>query len=86
MSWAVREAIRIVDQRYTDFEQAVRDSWNEVSHIEDLKQRAQAASFLSKFVSGMWDVAAASYHWQMETNRYRSETSPFADLRLKLSA
>ncbi len=84
--WAAHEAIALVNGCYELFRLAVQDVLAEASQIEEPAKREQAETFLKAFVDGMWDQVAASYHWQMEANRYRAEYNPFPELTSRLAA
>jgi hypothetical protein len=70
---AVHESITIVNQLSEEFlneEQKLPDFGN-----ENLNRMAR------DFVQGLKDHSISAYHWQMSTNRYRSPSSPFPELR-----
>jgi len=84
--YALEDAIETVNNCFDVFKLATSQACYEASIIEDPVFREQAEAFLTGFIDQMWDMAAACYHWQVETNRYRSENHPFTDLRVKLAA
>lgn len=81
---AIFDAMAIVDNCFETFEKATEAMQAEASQIEDADARDEVENFLASFLPGMWDVAAACYHWQMETNRYRCEQNPFPDLKSQI--
>jgi hypothetical protein len=84
--WAVHEAIALINSRYAVFKEGVRSLLEQADGIAEPGLRIQARAFLYAFIDGMWDQAAAYYHWQMEANRYRNAENPFSELRHRLTA
>ncbi|MGB1287693.1 MAG: terpene synthase family protein [Aggregatilineales bacterium] len=41
---------------------------------------------VNAYTQGMKDILGATWHWQMHSERYRSSTSPFNELKPRLSA
>lgn len=74
------------------FEQAVQRSIDSIN--EDIDQFLMACEMrpdfgsddlnakVDQYVQGLHDILSATWHWQMSTDRYRSATSPFVELRL----
>jgi hypothetical protein len=73
---AVHESIMLLNGIIDDF---LGDSAN-IPEWEDESIQAK----VSEYVSGLRDIIIATWHWQYSTNRYRSSTSPFEELRTML--
>jgi hypothetical protein len=79
---AILAAMDIVNDCFDRFETAMELVDAEVAGLQGNHRKIKR--FLTGFLPGLWDIAAACYHWQMETNRYRSELNPFPDLRSQI--
>jgi hypothetical protein len=73
---AVHESIMLLNGIIDDF---MRDAEN-IPEWEDESIQAK----VGEYVRGLRDVIIATWHWQYSTNRYRSLTSPFVELRTML--
>jgi hypothetical protein len=78
------------------FEEAVHQSVLIVNELVDTFVQKEAAlpdwgdpklnQWVAQYTEGLRDQIIATWQWQMATNRYRSMTSPFPELRLALAA
>lgn len=73
---AVQIAITLVNQVYTSFTEHF-DRIHKQIHSLDTATKETVATYLD----GLVNIVAASYHWQISTNRYRSEENIFTDLQ-----
>jgi len=70
---AVHEAIRYVNRHITEFLEMEKNPprWEDDS----------TNLLVDAYLEGLREVILATYHWQMETNRYRSPHHPIPELR-----
>ncbi|MFC5799328.1 terpene synthase family protein [Streptomyces formicae] len=73
---ALRRAISMVNEVSVKF----------LAHLKHpaLVELVKTEPDLRHYLCGLHDQASASFHWQMDTNRYRSPQSPFPELRALL--
>lgn len=84
----------LMESRKLSFDEAVHESILMLNNFTDtfLELEQQLPDFgdedinhrVRLYVKGMRNAIIATYHWQMETNRYRSPDSPFPELRVLL--
>ncbi|MBN1429411.1 MAG: hypothetical protein JXB07_13645 [Anaerolineae bacterium] len=79
---AIDDAIGVVNHSFRAFQSNLHIAQEQVKCVADAGRHSEMKRFLNCFVNGLWDVAAACYHWQMETNRYRHQHHPIADLQV----
>lgn len=70
---AIEKAILLVNKIYEDFKTA----YNIAKEIADIQNNKEVRIYLD----GLNVIVAASYHWQVSTNRYRSVDNVFSDLK-----
>ncbi|MEM6720685.1 MAG: hypothetical protein AAF611_15255 [Bacteroidota bacterium] len=73
---AIRLAIAVVNTVYHSFE----------THLKSIRMQIEQFDTTTKqtvltYLNGLSNIVSASYHWQISTNRYRSEENIFTDLR-----
>jgi hypothetical protein len=73
---AVRLAIDLVNTVYHSFETHVKSILEQIEQFDNTIKQT-----VSTYVNGLSNIVSASYHWQISTNRYRSEENIFTDLR-----
>ena len=75
---AVKKSIDLINEFIADF-------LHKEQHIPDFGSPA-VNEMVARYVQGLKDHIGASYHWQLNTNRYRSPDSPFPELQTMLPA
>ncbi|MEM6687620.1 MAG: hypothetical protein AAF617_17715 [Bacteroidota bacterium] len=73
---AARLAIDVVNAVYHSFETHLQSILTQVNQFDSITKQT-----VTRYVNGLSNIVSASYHWQIRTNRYRSEENIFADLR-----
>jgi hypothetical protein len=73
---AVHESIMLLNGIIDDFlhDAANMPEWDDPS----------IQAMVCDYIDGLRDIIVATWHWQYSTNRYRSSTSPFVELRTML--
>jgi hypothetical protein len=73
---AVQRTVDIVNDEVEAFNAKARNipSWGDKNIDKDV----------ALYVKGLKDQINACWHWQMSTNRYRSDKSPFPELRTQI--
>ncbi|MFC4635209.1 hypothetical protein ACFO3O_14955 [Dokdonia ponticola] len=73
---AVSLSIKKVNDLYTSYKEGVRQVYQEMENLEpDEKQ------IINVYLKGIHNIIAASYHWQIQTNRYKHPENVFFDMR-----
>lgn len=83
----------LMEARAIPFPQAVHESIVTVNHLTDIFlalenqlpdwANPQLNQMAARYVEGLRDQIIACWQWQISTNRYKSATSPFPELRLE---
>lgn len=74
---AVQASIDYVNQCHKQYDAAI-----EQVHVEVQALSANDRAVVLKFVDGLQSILAASYHWQLVTQRYRHQAHILDDMRL----
>ncbi len=74
---AVQAAIDYVNDCHSEYDTAIEQVHTEVQALP-----ANDRAIVLKFVDGLQAILAASYHWQLVTQRYRHQAHILDDMRL----
>lgn len=70
---SIKKSIQLVNQIHEDFKASYETALKTIKKFEHKDARI--------YLDGLERLVAASYHWQVSTNRYRSSDNVFSDLK-----